>query len=77
MRGLCRKLAQMDPRENERLPVAISFDEWLSHLFDHPVLPENWWVEGNDFGNLKKWDETVDPARTLSFLTQLFEHPES
>jgi hypothetical protein len=54
-----------------------SFDDWLSFVFDHEVVPEG--AEGEA---RKEWywavddDEiAIDPARQIAFLRQMFEHP--
>jgi hypothetical protein len=53
----------------------ISYDEWVRHVFDHPVLEEPWWSHVAASGYRQEWNESADTARTLSYLTQLFEEP--
>jgi len=61
----------MDAWERCRLRDDISYEEWVRYVFDHPVLDPQWWWQ-----DLQQWNESADPARTLSFLTLLFEKPE-
>jgi len=69
-------LTLMDAWESCRLPDDISYEEWVRYVFDHPVLDPQWWWQQPESGHLQEWDDSADPARTLSFLTQLFEKPE-
>lgn len=66
----------MSDWERCRLPDDISYAEWVRFVFDHPVLDKNWWWHNPESGYLQDWNEHADAARTLSFLTQLFEQPE-
>ena len=71
---LCRwplTLTLLDAWERCRLRDDISYEEWVRYVFDHPVLDPQWWWQ-----DLQQWNESADPARTLSFLTLLFEKPE-
>ena len=48
----------------------LTFDEWLTHVFDHPVEPlkqEWYWDMDRDW-----WEE--DTADSVRFMTQAFEH---
>ena len=48
----------------------LTFEEWLRHVFDHPVSDLNsawYWDIDRDW-----WEE--DSAATLEFMTRLFEH---
>ena len=48
----------------------LTFEEWLRHVFDHPVSDLNnawYWDIDRDW-----WEE--DSATTLEFMTRLFEH---
>ena len=48
----------------------LTFDEWLTHVFDHPVSDLNnawYWDIDRDW-----WEE--DSAETLEFMTRAFEH---
>lgn len=65
----------MDAWEGCRLPDDISYEEWVRFVFDHPVLDTHWWWQEPESGYLQVWNESADPGRTLSFLTQLFEMP--
>jgi hypothetical protein len=66
----------MSDREPFNLPDDISFDEWVRYVFDHPVLDPKWWWQSRESGHNQEWNESADPARTLSYLTRLFEAPE-
>ncbi len=66
----------MDAWERCQLPDEITYDEWVRHVFDHPVLETQWWWQDPESGYLQLWNDSADTARTLSFLTQLFEEPE-
>lgn len=66
----------MDAYERCRLPDDITHEHWVRYVFDHPVLSPPWWEQAPESGHLQVWHDEADPARTLSFLTQLFEHPE-
>lgn len=54
----------------EVLPTEISYDTWISHVFEHDD-PE--WHFHDD---APQWDEEAEPQRTLEFLNHLFESPE-
>lgn len=71
-----RTLTPMDAWERCRLPDDISYEEWVRYVFDHPVLDPPWWWQDPESGYLQEWNDAADPARTLSFLTRLFERPE-
>ncbi len=65
--------------QENRLPVEISFERWLQHVFDHPVGDE-WWpsVEGGDWwwaDDAEIWDGEENCAIALAFMTRLFEDP--
>ncbi|MEI8280992.1 MAG: hypothetical protein WCG75_01170 [Armatimonadota bacterium] len=62
-----------DQRALNFLPDDLTYDEWVIFIFDHPILEPNWWWWDADSPNFKFWDEEADPARTLSFLTKLFQ----
>jgi hypothetical protein len=50
----------------------LTFEGWLSYLFDHPVEDQKqewYWDIDRDW-----WDEAADPAQTIHFLTQAFEN---
>lgn len=58
------------------LPDDISYEEWVRYVFDHPVLDPRWWWQEPASGYFAEWDESADMARTLAFLTRLFQSPE-
>lgn len=58
-----------------QLPDDISFDRWIRHVFDHPVLDPEWWFQDDESEHFEYWNEEADPARTLAYLTQLFAGP--
>jgi hypothetical protein len=66
----------MEAWERCRLPDDISFEEWVRYVFDHPVIDPHWWWRDPESGYFQEWDELADTARTLSYITQLFEEPE-
>ena len=66
----------MDAWERCCLPDDIPYEEWVRYVFDHPVLDPQWWWQDPETGHLQRWNESASAARTLSFLTQLFEMPE-
>jgi hypothetical protein len=46
----------------------LSFDEWVRHMFDHPVTDPAWhWDENADCAEL-------EPHRTVTYATELFQH---
>lgn len=46
----------------------LSFDEWMRHIFDHPVANPAWhWDEEADYAELK-------PQRVVIYATELFQH---
>ena len=53
------------------LPNDISYERWVEHVFDHPVLDPEWWF-GDD---PERWDATANRRRTLAYLIQLFQNP--
>lgn len=67
------RTAKWDPRD---LPDEITYEEWIRYVFDHPILQLEWYFldEGSPYYGY--WNEDANPARTLSFLTKLFEEPE-
>lgn len=67
----------MDAWEKCQLPDDISYEDWVRYVFDHPVLDPQWWWQDPESGYLQEWNDAADPARTLSYLTRLFEHPEA
>lgn len=66
----------MDAWERCRLPDDISYEQWVEFVFDHPVLNPQWWWQEPESGYLQEWNESADTARTLMFLTKLFEEPQ-
>ncbi len=54
----------------EPLPADISYERWVEHVFDHPILDPQWWWR--DDSHYEFWDEDADSVRTLSYLTRLF-----
>jgi hypothetical protein len=66
----------MEAWERCRLPDDISFEEWVRFVFDHPVLESNGLRKDPESGDIREWDYRANPARTLSYITQLFEQPE-
>lgn len=55
-----------------RLPNKITFDEWVNHVFDHPVLDPPWYWSERNQEHYQYWNSQANPTRTLSYLTQLF-----
>jgi hypothetical protein len=50
--------------------IDLSFEEWVKHIFDHPVTDPAWyWDTDRDW-----WSESESPSTTVSFMTQLFEN---
>jgi hypothetical protein len=62
----------MDEPPTMRLPDDITFDQWVAHVFDHPVVEPQWWFSST----APYWNELAVPARALEFVTQLFREPE-
>jgi hypothetical protein len=60
----------------QKPPDDVSFEAWVSHVFDHPVLDPQWWWQVSASARPQSWDEGADPARTLSYLTRLFRAPQ-
>lgn len=54
---------------------AFTFQEWITHVFDHPVNEDISWWHDLDADWEEIWSENANPALTLSFLTRLFEEP--
>jgi hypothetical protein len=67
----------MDAWDRCRLPDEISYDEWVRFVFDHSVLDPKWWWQEPESRYRQEWNESADQARTLRYVTQLFEKPES
>lgn len=59
------------------LPDDLPFEGWVDYVFEHPVLDLAWWWQSPESGYLKEWNESANPARTLSYLTRLFREPAS
>jgi len=57
--------------EVNQLPEDIPYERWVEHVFDHPVLPKNWWWHLSG-PHAESWDDGADAGRTLSYLTRLF-----
>ena len=58
------------------LPDEISYERWVSYVFDHPVLPKAWWWHDEESEYYESWNEETNPVRTLQFLTRLFREPD-
>lgn len=65
----------MNDGERCRLPDDISYEAWVNYVFDHPVLDPQWWWRREEMELYQEWNECAQPARTLGFLTRLFEDP--
>lgn len=52
------------------LLVDLPYEEWVKHVFDHPVDRKEPWYWAND---APFWDSDADPKRTLEYVTRLFE----
>jgi len=50
----------------EEFPADISFEAWISHIFDHKDPDWHWDVD------LPLWEEEAEPQRTLEFLNRFF-----
>ncbi len=57
-----------------QLPDDISYERWVEHVFNHPVLDPAWYFH-LDSEHEEEWDSKADPARTLAHLTCLFRQP--
>jgi hypothetical protein len=66
----------MDAWDQCRLPDDLPYEEWVRFVFDHPVLDPHWWWQAPESGYFQEWNESADTARTLSYVTQLFQSPE-
>jgi hypothetical protein len=56
-----------------QLPANITFEEWVKHVFDHPVhdhLPAWYWNTDSDF-----WNAAEAPTLAVSHITRAFEDP--
>ncbi len=60
----------------QRLPMNISYEQWITFVFDHPENDSQGAGGGLTSRDSQDWDDLADPALTLSFLTRLFENPE-
>ena len=58
-----------------RLPSDISFERWVTYVFDHPILEPQWWFEVLPEEEDCSWDEDAVPTRTLAYMTRLFSSP--
>jgi hypothetical protein len=54
----------------EEFPADISFEAWISHIFDHDDPDWHWDMD------VPLWDYEAEPKRTLEILNRLFEAPE-
>jgi hypothetical protein len=50
--------------------LSASYDEWITHVFDHPAEAKGWWWDEG----CAKW--CVPAATTVNFLTKTFEEPD-
>lgn len=73
--GVCT-MSHMDDLEDCQLPDDITYEEWVHFVFDHPVLEPRWWWQEPESGFLQEWNDQADPARTLSYVTRLFNESE-
>jgi hypothetical protein len=49
----------------------LSFEEWLDHIFDHPVTDPKWYTAyDRDY-----WDVRKQPLVTFDYFTKAFENP--
>ncbi|MBI5094959.1 MAG: hypothetical protein HZB26_21305 [Candidatus Hydrogenedentes bacterium] len=64
-----------DSRKSCRLPTNLSFEDWVTYVFDHPILELAWWWQNSESGYLQLWDPLRKPVRTLRHLTDLFTEP--
>ena len=56
------------------LPDDLSYEGWVTHIFDHPILELQWWWQDEDSGYYQYWPgERQDPVRSLAYLTRLFQ----
>lgn len=55
------------------LPRDISYEQWLTHVFDHPFDPQSksWWHLTDDVD----WNPTHDPLQSLRYVTAFFKRP--
>jgi hypothetical protein len=52
------------------MPRDLEFDQWVQHVFDHPVAEPPWHFQINE----ETWDG--EPLLTVQHITRLFESPE-
>jgi hypothetical protein len=51
----------------------LSFEEWISFVFDHPVRNPQWYFADT----IDWWPAEKHPATTITYLTHLFDNPVS
>ncbi len=54
-----------------KLPNNIPFEQWVDHIFDHPVKKNAWYSRVN----ADWWDTEHLPTQAVSHLTRVFENP--
>src|SRR5688572_7213267 len=57
-----------------QLPDDISYERWIEHVFDHPVLDPKWFFRFDEPEG-EEWNSEGSPARTLDYLTRFFTDP--
>ncbi|MBL8155867.1 MAG: hypothetical protein JNM70_16920 [Anaerolineae bacterium] len=55
------------------LPDDLPFDDWITHLFDHPESETPWYYAFDHAW----WDAARQPRRAVDYLTRLFSQPSS
>ena len=66
---------QTNESKAPHLPDDLSYEDWISFIFDHPVMDPQWWCHTPDSGLYQYWNEEADPSGTLAYLTRLFSSP--
>lgn len=63
-----------DEQSASYLPDDLPYEDWVNHIFDHPILDPKWWWQDEDSGYFQYWPgEQNDPKRCLAYLTRLFQ----
>jgi len=65
----------LDPWKACQLPDDLSFEDWVKHVFDHPILKPQWWFQPPESGHFQLWSEDKQPGLAIAYMTKLFSSP--
>ena len=65
----------IDPWKACQLPDDLSFEDWVKHVFDHPILSPEWYFQTQDSAHYQSWNSDARPDLALEHMTRLFTSP--